>query len=132
VVITGSRRLALRRLGASPEQVESSRPRVWVSITGHEQQDRIGFGDDAAAAGGLIARDEIGPVFVGDAIADPLAGLFAAVAATACLRAGGSWRVEVNLAHAAGYAACGPSEVFGHVGADGSRGIPSTGVITNS
>ena len=42
--------------------------------------DRVAFGDDAAAAGGLVAWDEQGPMFVADAVADPLTGLAAAAA----------------------------------------------------
>ncbi|MFJ9561167.1 hypothetical protein ACIRQQ_14160 [Streptomyces fuscichromogenes] len=44
--------------------------------------DRVGFGDDVAAAGGLLAFDgDRAPVFYGDAITDPLAGLVAAALA---------------------------------------------------
>jgi hypothetical protein len=106
IVITGSRNAALTRLGVAPRQVEASRPRIWLCITGHGMtSDRVAFGDDAAVAGGLAAWDGRGPVFVGDAIADPLSGLLAAIAGVACLAAGGSWLVEVDLAGAASYAA---------------------------
>src|SRR5262249_47045647 len=47
-------------------------------------------GDDVAAGSGLVARDADGvPLFCGDAIADPLTGLAAAVAA-ACAPASGA------------------------------------------
>ena len=37
--------------------------------------DRVAFGDDAAAAGGLVVWDERGPCFCADAVADPVTGL---------------------------------------------------------
>jgi hypothetical protein len=97
VVIEGSRPRALAAMGcdlASIERVRRTRntdvspkdggPRAWVSITAHGRSgppaDRIGFGDDAAAAGGLVVRDQEGaPMFAGDALADPLTGLTAAL-----------------------------------------------------
>ena len=56
---------------------------TWVSITAYGRAvDRVGFGDDVAAGSGLVAVDGDGhPVFAGDAIADPLTGLTAAVLA---------------------------------------------------
>jgi hypothetical protein len=98
VVITGSRTASLARLGATRDQVSAGRAQVWVCITGHGAvSHRIGLGDDAAAAGGLVAWDAAGPVFAGDAIADPLTGLAAALGAFACLAAGGSWDVRLAL-----------------------------------
>ena len=64
------------------------------------------FGDDAAVAGGLIGHDGAGPVFVGDAIADPLTGLEAAAAVRASVGRGGGELIEVAMAAvAASYAA---------------------------
>ena len=40
--------------------------------------DWVGFGDDAAVAGGLVAWDDAGPVFCADAVADPATGLVGA------------------------------------------------------
>ena len=61
--------------------------RVWLRITGYGTEagsaERVAFGDDAAVAGGLVGYDGAGPVFVGDAIADPLTGLEAAAAVCA-------------------------------------------------
>ena len=58
---------------------------VWVRITGHgvdgDAAHWSAFGDDAAVAGGLGGRSPEGPVFCGDAIADPLAELHAALGA---------------------------------------------------
>lgn len=76
-------------------------PRVWVSITGHGREaapERVGFGDDAAVAGGLVVDDGEGPCFVADAIADPLTGVAAAVAVARCLAEGGRWLVDASLA----------------------------------
>ncbi len=98
VIITGSRTAGLARLGATRDQVAARRAQVWVSVTGHgAESNRIGFGDDAAAAAGLVARDACGPVFAGDAIADPLTGLAAALCAFAALAGGGSWDVRLAL-----------------------------------
>lgn len=107
VVIEGSRPAALARRGLGADQVSGRPGRVWLRITGYgtqgESADRIAFGDDAAVAGGLVGA---GPVFVGDAIADPLTGLAATDAVLQSLRRGGGEVVEVALAEvAAGYAA---------------------------
>jgi hypothetical protein len=82
VVIEGSRPRALRAWGLRAEEAVA-RGTTWVSITAAGRaSDRIGFGDDVAAAAGLVALDHEGlPVFVGDAIADPLTGLAAAALA---------------------------------------------------
>ncbi|HVB44909.1 MAG TPA: CoA transferase [Streptosporangiaceae bacterium] len=103
VVIEASRPRALRRLGLIAEEWLASRPgRVWVSVTGYGRDDpqhRVAFGDDAAAAGGLVACTRDGtPVFCGDAIADPLTGLYAALAALASRAAGGGRLVDVAMA----------------------------------
>lgn len=106
VVVTGSRTAALRRLGVVPP-ADPERDQVWVAITGYgPDSDRVAFGDDAAATGGLVHWTPDGqPRFAGDALADPLTGLAAAVAALAALRAGGSWRIAAALAGVAAYAA---------------------------
>jgi hypothetical protein len=103
VVVESSRPRALRRLGLVAEDWLAAAPgRVWVSLTGYGRADplqRVAFGDDAAVAGGLVARTADGtPVFCGDAIADPLSGLFAALAALAALAAGGGWLADVAMA----------------------------------
>lgn len=87
VVIEASRPRALEGLGVSPRDVMSDgRARTWLQITGHgpEQPHRVGFGDDAAVAGGLVVVDQDGiPGFYGDAVADPLTGLVGALAVAA-------------------------------------------------
>jgi crotonobetainyl-CoA:carnitine CoA-transferase CaiB-like acyl-CoA transferase len=71
-------------------------------VTGYgrtgDSADRVAFGDDAAVAAGLVAYDADGPVFCGDAIADPLAGLYAGLAAAASIAAGGGHLIEVSMA----------------------------------
>jgi hypothetical protein len=102
VVIEASRPRALAQLGLNgPDLVRTGGPQVWVSITGHgragEGANRVAFGDDAAAAGGLVVWRHDIPLFCADAIADPLAGL---TAADACLRAlaeGGRWLLDVSM-----------------------------------
>jgi hypothetical protein len=60
VVIESSRPRALQQIVIDVASIlsdPSTRPRVWVSITAHGRQgepERIGFGDDAPAAGGLV------------------------------------------------------------------------------
>jgi crotonobetainyl-CoA:carnitine CoA-transferase CaiB-like acyl-CoA transferase len=112
VVIEASRPRALAQLGAGPEQVlAEGRPQVWVSITGHGRSGpsarRVAFGDDAAVAGGLVVWDGSGPCFCADAVADPAAGLLAAAAVAAGLRAGGRWLLDVTLSGTAAFLAGG-------------------------
>ncbi len=102
VVIEASRPRALAQLGVNgPDLVRAGGPRVWVSVTGHgrsgDAANRVAFGDDAAAAGGLVVWRDGVPLFCADAIADPLTGL---AAADACLRAiasGGRWLLDVSM-----------------------------------
>jgi crotonobetainyl-CoA:carnitine CoA-transferase CaiB-like acyl-CoA transferase len=134
VVIESSRPRALAALGVDAEAVLAARPgRVWLSITGHgrgpspgpgdpDSLDPVAFGDDAAVAGGLVAWDRASrvgsgagdgwppgpspsPVFCGDAIADPLTGLYAALAVVASRRAGGGHLLDVALRAVAAFVA---------------------------
>ncbi len=78
-----------------------------MSITGYGRtgpwRQRVAFGDDAAAAAGLVAVGPDGtPVFLGDAVADPVTGLYAAVAALACVVGGGGHHVDIAMREAAG------------------------------
>jgi len=103
IVIESSRPRALRQLGLIAEDWLSASPgRVWVSVSGYgrpDPQQRVAFGDDAAVGGGLVAWAPDGtPVFCGDAIADPLSGLHAAVAALSGHAAGGGWLMDVAMA----------------------------------
>ena len=131
----------LRRLIARSDLVlESSRPRVmqqwgicledvvaagtaWVSITGHGRRgpdrNRIAFGDDAAVSGGLVVSGDP-PMFVGDAIADPIAGLAAASVAADLLAQDRAALGDVSLAGASAW-------VRAHGGAPIHRPVVRTG-----
>ena len=89
IVLEAARPRALAQLGIDAAQLVRTTPGLaWVTITGHgaegEAAGWIGFGDDCGVAGGLSAalRAASGHTgFVGDAIADPLTGMFAALVA---------------------------------------------------
>jgi crotonobetainyl-CoA:carnitine CoA-transferase CaiB-like acyl-CoA transferase len=114
VVIEASRPRALEQLGISAEAVLRDggvrSPKIWVSITGYGRaaagRDKVAFGDDAAAAGGLVAWDEGRPCFLADAVADPCAGIVSAAAVLQSLAAGGPRLLDVSMrdvaAHLAG------------------------------
>ena len=105
MVIEASRPRALRQLGLDAAQlVAAGGPQVWISITAYGRDgpagDRVGFGDDTAVAGGLVAwdgSDGSGPCFCADAVADPATGLVAAAAAVHALASGGRWLVDIAL-----------------------------------
>lgn len=112
VVIESSRPDALVNRGLGPTDVPARDGRVWLRVTGHgtdgERAHWVGFGDDAAVSGGLVGHDPAGtgPVFCGDAIADPLTGMHAALAMAESLQRGGGEIIEIALASvAAEYAA---------------------------
>ncbi|HEX3333106.1 MAG TPA: CoA transferase [Acidimicrobiales bacterium] len=108
VVIEASRPRALAQLGVvADEIVRAGGPQVWVSITGHGRAGdgageapggRAAFGDDAAAAGGLVVWHGSAPMFCADAVADPLTGLAAAGACLEALAGGGRWLLDVSMA----------------------------------
>lgn len=110
VVIESSRPAALIRRGVGPASVAPRDGRVWLRITGHGTEGRradwVAFGDDAAVSGGLVGGSDDAPEFCGDAIADPLTGLEAAVAVARSLSSGGGELIEMSMAAvAAMYAA---------------------------
>ncbi|RMF21944.1 MAG: CoA transferase, partial [Deltaproteobacteria bacterium] len=110
VVVEASRPRALEQLGIDAEHVVRSRPGlVWVSITGYGRDEPMrnwcAFGDDAAAAGGLVAGSTDRPLFCSDAIADPLTGMHAAAAAVAAWRTGRACLLDVAMARVAAYVA---------------------------
>ena len=96
IVIEAARPRALRQLGIEAERFVAEVPGLnWISITGHgatgEAANWIGFGDDCSVAAGLTAalEDASGTIgFVGDAIADPLTGIFGALQAFEGWRSG--------------------------------------------
>ncbi|MGW5076962.1 CoA transferase [Rhodococcus sp. NPDC004095] len=95
IVIEASRPRALAGFGLDAVAT-AGRGATWLSITAAGRSSgRIGFGDDVAASAGLVAWDERGPMFVGDAIADPLTGLTAA--ALACGADAPGRLIEVSM-----------------------------------
>lgn len=111
IVISAARPRAFRQLGLEPESIFALNPSlIWVAITGYgwhgAHADRVAFGDDAAAAGGLVSWTKTGaPRFLGDALADPVTGLAAAAAALDALLSGGGVLVDAALAQCAATAA---------------------------
>jgi len=118
VVVESARPRALRQLGIDAEALVAERPGlVWVAISGHGRREPgaawIGYGDDAGVAAGLArATGEPGraPLFCGDAIADPLAGVHAAVSALEAWRAGEAVLLDVALRDVAAAAAGAPAD----------------------
>jgi crotonobetainyl-CoA:carnitine CoA-transferase CaiB-like acyl-CoA transferase len=103
VVVEASRPRALEQLGFGADEYVA-RGVVWVSVTGYGRgagRNRIGFGDDVGIAAGLHAGTQDAPGFCGDAIADPIAGLCAAVAALAALRERTGRLLDISMAAAA-------------------------------
>ena len=100
VVLESSRPRALRQLGIVAEDVVAGGT-TWMSITAYGRSgpgaNHVGYGDDAAAAAGLAAYDDGMPMPCGDAIADPLAGVHAAVATAAALRADRAYLIELSM-----------------------------------
>jgi hypothetical protein len=105
IVIEGSRPRALRQIGVVAEEFLERQPGlVWVSLTAYGRDggagDWVGFGDDAGVAAGLsrcMAETFGQMMFVGDAIADPMAGIHAAVAALTAWRQGVGGLVSLSL-----------------------------------
>lgn len=124
IVIEASRPRALRQLGIDAEALVAARPGLtWISLSGYgrgePQEHGVAFGDDAGVAAGLsrLMHEVTGErLFVGDAIADPLTGLHAALAAWAGWRQGGGQLISLALrdvvAHAAGFELPGSIEVL--------------------
>lgn len=111
VFVTSARPRAFAGLGINPATIFADNPRlVWVAVTGYGWSGaagaRVAFGDDAAAAGGIVRWTANGePNFLGDALADPVTGLAAAEGALRALDRGGGALVDVSLAGSAAGAA---------------------------
>jgi len=105
IVVESARPRALRQFGIDAEEMVASVPGLtWVGITGYGREEPeanwIAFGDDAGVAAGLsslVAEPDGTPNFCADAIADPLAGLHAALAAWHCWISGAGGLVSVSL-----------------------------------
>jgi CoA transferase family III len=112
LVLEGSRPRALEQLGVRAADAVSGGT-SWLSITAYGRtgpwSSRVGFGDDVAAAGGLIVREDDGqPLPCGDALADPLTGVHAAVAAAAALLAPRAHLLDVSMRDVAAEASALP------------------------
>jgi len=107
IVIEAARPRALAQLGIDAGDIVRGTPGlVWITITAHgavgESADWVGFGDDCAVAAGLSAalREVSGRTgFVGDAIADPLTGIFAALTAWEAWMSRRGGRLGVAMSH---------------------------------
>ncbi|MEG3143629.1 CoA transferase [Sphingomonas sp. RT2P30] len=105
IVIEAARPRALEQLGIRADEIVHAQPGLtWMTITGHgasgDAAHWVGFGDDCGVAAGLDAalRDASGKAgFVGDAIADPLTGIYAAKAAWSAWVSGRAGRLGVAM-----------------------------------
>ncbi|MDQ1696447.1 MAG: hypothetical protein QOJ03_1800 [Frankiaceae bacterium] len=108
VVVSSARMRALQPLRLDPFAAVERRPGLtWVGISAYgltgPWSNRIGYGDDTAVAGGLVARHP-DPTFCADAVADPITGLYAAIAALAVSASGGGV-IDAALRDAAAHVA---------------------------
>jgi crotonobetainyl-CoA:carnitine CoA-transferase CaiB-like acyl-CoA transferase len=125
IVIEGSRPRALRQMGIHAEALIDANPRLsWIGISGYgrgePQENWIAYGDDAGVAAGLsqtLYASTGQRLICGDAIADPLTGLHAALAAWSSFRSGGGRLISIALQHVASH--CAQSDL--PASADGLR-----------
>lgn len=111
MVIESSRPRALRQLGIRAEEIVRKRPTlIWISLTGHGRAEPranwTAFGDDAGVAAGLsdVMMEAVGTFqFAGDAIADPLTGAHAALAAWQAYASGRGGIIELALTDIAAF-----------------------------
>ena len=105
IVLEAARPRALAQLGIDAMRLVQTTPGlVWITITGHgaegDAANWVGFGDDCGVRAGLSAalRNACGHTgFVGDAIADPLTGIFAARTAWEAWQTGRGGRFGLAL-----------------------------------
>lgn len=105
IVIESSRPRALLQLGIDADALVREVPGlIWLSITGHgavgECASWAGMGNDCAVAGGLSrALVQAGGrmAFVGDAVADPLTGIMAALVGWRAYLTGAACRVGLSM-----------------------------------
>ena len=102
VVIEASRPRALQGLGLDRETLAVVKPQIWLSLTAYGRWDPrgqwVGFGDDVAVDADLLHwADDDRPEFIGDAIADPLSGTFAALAVAQAIARGRSGMLDLSM-----------------------------------
>lgn len=103
VLVTSARPHALARLGLDESALFTRNPDLlWIAVTAHGWHGpaamRVGFGDDCAAAGGMVQWRDGAPTFIGDALADPLTGMAGATLALEALAEGHKGLLDVPLA----------------------------------
>lgn len=124
IVITSARPRGLASIELDPQRFLASREHgVWVQLSAYGSTgppaDWVGFGDDTAMAAGLVRWIDGVPIPVADALADPLAGIHAAVAAAAMSVRGGTHLIDIALADVAA-ATAGPAPDHDPYLADGT------------
>lgn len=104
IVIEASRPRALRQLGIVAEEFVQDSGVTWISISGYGRNEPeanwVAFGDDAAVAAGLSQLMYVATgqwMFCGDAIADPLTGMHAALVAWSSYVTGGGRLIAVPM-----------------------------------
>ncbi len=102
IVIEASRPRALRQLGIDAGKMTQQKPgKIWLRLMAYGDHDnRIGFGDDIGVSAGpctVMERTWGAPCFVGDAIADPISGIYAALAAWAKWQQGKNVLIELSM-----------------------------------
>ena len=129
IVVESARPRALAQLGVDVEALVKDIPGLtWLSVTGYGRRQPgagwVAFGDDAGVAAGLAAATGVAggpPLFCGDAVADPLTGLHAALVALACWRGGGGYLLDLALRDVAAHVlAFGPAPSAARVQRAGS------------
>jgi crotonobetainyl-CoA:carnitine CoA-transferase CaiB-like acyl-CoA transferase len=102
IVIEGSRPRALLQMGIDAQELVSAKPGlVWLGISAYGRAEPaanwVGFGDDVAVSAGVATACADPPIFCGDALADPLTGMHAALVALAFWQAGEGALIDLSL-----------------------------------
>jgi hypothetical protein len=125
LVLEASRPRALRQLGLVAEEVVAAGT-SWLSITARGRgSDAVGFGDDVAVAAGLWLRECDDVVPVGDAIADPLSGVTAALHAVDALASDQARLVDVSMLDVVAASAHGAATDHAVIRRDGAWWVES-------
>lgn len=110
LVLESSRARALRQWGLVAEELVAAGT-SWLSITAQgRSSDAVGFGDDVAVGAGLHVADAAEILPCSDALADPLAGVAAAAAATENLLQDRTALIDVSMHDVAAEAVAGSAD----------------------